>query len=74
MSFWTRLLGNGDKKYSLNDGVMFDTWYIVLPAILTVIGLIAIYSSSIYVSVEKFGTETHYMLRQLGYCVISIFK
>lgn len=73
MSFWTRLLGNGDKKYSLNDGVMFDTWYIVLPAILTVIGLIAIYSSSIYVSVEKFGTETHYMLRQLGYCVISIF-
>lgn len=73
MKFWTRLLGNSDKKYSLNDGVMFDVWYIVLPAILTVIGLIAIYSSSIYVSVEKFGTETHYMLRQLGYCVISIF-
>ncbi|MBQ3774643.1 MAG: cell division protein FtsW [Ruminobacter sp.] len=67
MSFWARLLGNSDKKYRLN-GVMFDTWYIVLPAILTVIGLIAIYSSSIYVSVDKFGTDSHYLLKQLGFC------
>ena len=72
MRFLNLLLGNSDKKYNTTNWVPFDPWFIVIPAILMTIGLIAIYSASIYVSFDKFGTSTYYVNKQILFMGMGI--
>ncbi len=57
----------GGGKYGAGGGAMFDPCFLVLPVVLIATGLMAVYSSSVYVSLSKFGSDFHFFIRQLCY-------
>lgn len=64
-------LGNEHKKYDVYNKPMYDRYFIVITSILLAIGMVVVYSSSIYVSQEKFGSSFHFIWRQFLFIFIG---
>ena len=47
----------------MDDNQRIDFWLLTVTMILAGIGLVMVYSSSMYLSMEKFGSGTNYFKR-----------
>ncbi len=57
----------------MDDNRSIDFWLLVITLILSGIGLVMVYSSSMYLSMEKYGTGTFFFKKQVIHLVIGLF-
>ncbi|MFC1650675.1 putative lipid II flippase FtsW [Candidatus Latescibacterota bacterium] len=62
----------------MNDDQKIDIWLLAVTMILAGIGLVMVYSSSMYLSMEKYGSGTNYFKKQavhiaIGFAAMMIF-
>ncbi len=49
-----------------------DMYLIALTVVLTVAGLVAVYSASFVIALARFGDPNYYILRQLAFCAVGV--
>lgn len=49
-----------------------DVMLIALTVVLTVMGLVAVYSASFVIALARFGDPNYYILRQLAFCAVGV--